>query len=230
MGNIYQDGAYLCARPTWHAEDSPWKAAQIARMMNAHGLRPRTIAEIGCGVGQILQRLSEIYPNARCFGYDISPHAIATASKMSTEQLTFQQEDPLSSPQQFDLLMAIDVFEHVPDYMGFLSKCREKAEFKIYHIPLDMHVSGLLRNGPMLVRHSVGHLHYFYDKTALAVLKDTGHEIIDWFYTSGGTGLFWQHPSLKRAIGNSLRWALEKFNKPFTSRLIGGYSLMVLCR
>ena len=79
--------------------------------------------------------------------------------------------------------MAIDVFEHVEDYFGFLRKLREKAEYKIFHIPLDLSVQTVLRSSPIIKgRKSVGHIHYFTKETALETLKDTGYEIIDYFY------------------------------------------------
>ena len=86
----------------------------------------------------------------------------------------------------FDLIMALDVFEHVEDYVGFLKQLRVKIEYKIFHIPLDMSVMSVMRMTSILnARDKVGHLHYFCKETALATLTDTGYQIIDWFYTNG---------------------------------------------
>ena len=126
--------------------------------------------------------------------------------------------------------MAVDVFEHVPDYMGFLEKCRQKADYKIYHIPLDLHVSSVLRNAFITHRYSIGHIHYFTADSALATLRDTGHEIVNYFYTNGAFGVYQEHPSLKKAIANVPRWAISKFSTPFAARLLGGYSLLVLTK
>ena len=126
--------------------------------------------------------------------------------------------------------MIIDVFEHVPDYLGFVEKCREKATYKIYHIPLDIHVSSVFRNSFLRNRYTIGHIHYFTADSAISALRDTGHEIIDCFYTNGAVGLFKEHPSFKKAIANVPRWLLSKFNLPFTARLLGGYSLLVLTK
>ena len=72
--------------------------------------------------------------------------------------------------------------------MGFLEKCRAKAEYKIYHIPLDVHVSSVLRNAFIGGRYTLGHLHYFTADSAIATLKDTGHEIVDYLYTNAALG------------------------------------------
>ncbi|MDX9745689.1 MAG: hypothetical protein WCX84_00020 [Syntrophales bacterium] len=96
----------------------------------------------------------------------------------------------LNYAAHFDIVMAIDVFEHVEDCFGFLRKLKEKAEYKIFHIPLDLSVQTVLRSFPIIHgRKSVGHIHYFTKETALETLKDTGYLIIDYFYTGGSLEL-----------------------------------------
>jgi len=234
MGNIYTDGQYLETTQTWHAEDSPWKARQIKKIIDKNKLQPNSIAEIGCGVGSILDELSK-QPDLQhvCFeGYDISSQAIEIATKLENERIEFFQENMLSedNEKQFDILMVIDVFEHVPDYMGFVDKCKQKATYKIYHIPLDIHVSSVLRNSFIKGRYTIGHIHYFSADSAISTLRDTGHEIIDSFYTNGAFGVFKEHPKIKTAAANLPRWLFSKFSVPFTARLFGGYSLLVLAK
>jgi SAM-dependent methyltransferase len=233
MTSIYTSGDYLATTETWHTEDSPWKANQIAKIITDAGIQPKTIAEIGCGGGMNLRELAdkELLSNVRFTGYDISPQAIELSKQIEHNRINFFCDDLLSTDvEPFDILMAIDVFEHVPDYMGFLEKCRAKADYKIYHIPLDLHVSSVMRNAFITNRYSIGHIHYFTADSALATLKDTGHEIVDYFYTNGAFGVYQEHPSLKKAIANVPRWAISKFSIPFAARLLGGYSLLVLTK
>ncbi len=147
MSNIYQTGRYLEATGnTWHSENSPWKAEQILRIMIRNGVQPTSIAEIGCGAGRILVELSkqEYLKDCQFAGYDISLQAIELCEK-GTQNCNFFCKDIINeksdSAQHFDTLLAIDVFEHVPDYMGFVERCRHKASYKVYHIPLDIHVA-----------------------------------------------------------------------------------------
>lgn len=129
----------------------------------------------------------------------------------------------------FDIVMAIDVFEHIEDYFGFLRGLRAKAEFKIFHIPLDLSVQTVLRASPIIKRRkAVGHIHYFTKETAFATLKDTGHEIVDYFYTRGSLELpdrGWRANLLKypRKIAFTV-------NEDLTVRILGGYSLLVLAK
>ncbi len=48
---LYKDGRYLELNPTWHVEDSPWKAKQIFEIIHRNRLQPKSICEIGCGAG-----------------------------------------------------------------------------------------------------------------------------------------------------------------------------------
>ncbi len=234
MENIYTSGQYLDVTQTWHAEDSPWKARQIKKIIDKNEIHPRNIAEIGCGSGAILNELSKL-PELQGIdfsGYDISPQAIEIAKQLDNKKIEFFQEDLLSEDNatNFDILMVIDVFEHVPDYMGFVSKCKTKATYKIYHIPLDIHVSSVIRNAFIRNRYTIGHIHYFTADSALSTLRDTGHEIIDSCYTNGAFGVFKEHPTIKKALANLPRWLFSKFSLPFTARLLGGYSLLVLAK
>ncbi|HEY2387456.1 MAG TPA: methyltransferase domain-containing protein [Candidatus Binatia bacterium] len=234
MDTLYTSGRYLETTRTWHAEDSPWKARQILELVGGHRLDPRTIAEIGCGAGAILDELShkDYFSRARFAGYDISQDAIELARQRTSGNLRFVHGDLLSetNADHFDLLLVIDVFEHVADYLGFLERCRRKAKYKIFHVPLDIHVSSVLRNAFIRGRYTVGHLHYFTAESAIATLKDAGYEIVDYRYTNVATGLFKQHPSVKKAIANVPRWLLSTCSVPFTARVFGGYSLLVLAQ
>ena len=134
MKSIYTTGEYFDSNPTWHAEDSAWKADQIHRFLIKNDIHPRAVSEVGCGAGAILAELSQkvgLSNGVKFKGYDISPQAIKLATPKSSEQLEFFCEDIFlaTGSDAPDVLLIIDVFEHVPDYMGFVSKCRLLAEF-----------------------------------------------------------------------------------------------------
>ncbi len=229
--SLYLDGGYLDRNPTWHAEDSAWKAAQIERMLRRHQLAPRTICEVGCGAGEILRSLADTLGTGVEFsGYEISPQAFEICSRKVQPNLRFYREDLLTKADRlFDLVMAIDVFEHVEDYLGFLRKLRTKGEYKIFHVPLELSVQTVLRASPLMRgRALVGHLHYFTKETALASLHDTGYEVVDWVYTRGAIerpGGGWK-PALLKAP----RRMLFAIHQDLTVRMLGGFSMLVLAR
>jgi SAM-dependent methyltransferase len=230
MDSIYTDGTYLRNNPAWHADDSAWKAAHIATMLERHALAPRSVCEIGCGAGEILRALStRLEPTTRLVGYEISADAYALCQSKANGRMEFHLANLLDEDAYFDLVMAIDVFEHVEDYFTFLRKLRTKGQYKIFHIPLELSAQMVARGAPLIdARRSVGHIHHFSKETALAALEDCGYRVIDHFYTSGRTelgNLGWKSQLLKWP-----RQALYRVNPDAAARVLGGYSLLVLAQ
>jgi len=231
MNNIYKDGTYLETNPTWHEEDSAWKAEQIIKILERNALAPESVCEVGCGAGEILLQLSRKFSETRFDGYEISPQAFAICQPKAHNTLTFYHQDLLSSPDEvhFDLVMAIDVFEHVEDYLGFLRGLKSRGEYKLFHIPLDISVQAVLRSSPVLhARRAIGHIHQFTKETALEALNESGLEVLDWFYTGGSLGAP-NLPASAKLMKLPRRLAFS-INQDLAARILGGFSLMVLAR
>jgi SAM-dependent methyltransferase len=231
MENIYTNGEYFKRHPTWDAEDSSWKARHIYNIIERNKITGTKMADIGCGAGGVLSELSSLMgKEIEYYGYDISPQAIELARMH--DRLSFQTGDLLSTDNReyFDILLIIDVLEHIPDYMPFLQKCRLKASYKIYHIPLDLSVSSVLSDSFIEGRRNLGHVNYFSFQSAIACLKDTEHVIIDYFFTDVGTYYTKQSQSLKRTIANLPRQISAFFNISLAAKILGRYSIMVLTK
>lgn len=227
---IYFDGTYLENNPTWHQEDAQWKAEQIRKIIEKNRLHPKNICEVGCGSGEVLSRLSESFRKTELIGYEISPQAFDLCRKKSKPRLTFRLMDVLEGQSsRFDVVMAIDVIEHVEDYIGFLRGLRSKGEYKIFHIPLDLSVQTVLRSSPIMrTWQLLGHVHCFTKEMAIEALRDTGYEIVDYFYTGAMVDL--PNRGWKANLLKIPRKIAFKINKDLTVRLFGGYSLLVLAR
>ena len=231
MKELYIDGAYINNVPLWHEKDSFWKASQIIKILKRNSIQPKSFCEIGCGAGEILSVLAKRYSNSNFIGFEISEHAFTMCEKKSTLNLKFQLKDiTLSEDYEFyDIILAIDVLEHVEDIYGLLKTIKEKSNYKIFNIPLDLSVQSILRCSPIIsLRKSVGHIHYFTKELALETLCDTGYEIIDHFYTAGSLEI--KSKSLKSMMMKLPRKFSYFINKDFTVRIFGGFSLMVLAK
>src|ERR1051326_937933 len=160
LEEVYTSGEYLEKNPTWHVEESPWKARQIMRMLARNSLTPPTICEVGCGAGEVLKQLQGKVDAACTFwGYDISPQAIELAKSRANEHLHFKLAD-LQQEQEasFDLMLILDVIEHLEDYFSFLRDLQSRSQYKIIHLPLDLSVQSLLRpHGLLGNRRAYGH-------------------------------------------------------------------------
>src|ERR1700693_1839375 len=138
--SIYTDGSYLAKTSgTWHLQDSLFKAQRISSMLARHReIKPNTICEIGCGAGGILAELQKILPQHTYFtGYDISPQAHALSGQFSNPRCQFILGDAFADTSKYDLVLVMDVIEHVEDYFSFLRYTKDKGDWKLYHIPLE---------------------------------------------------------------------------------------------
>jgi cyclopropane fatty-acyl-phospholipid synthase-like methyltransferase len=227
---MYESGEYLEANPDWHAGDAPHKARWIGEILRRNKLDPKSVVEVGSGAGELLVNLSRAYPQARMDGYEISPQAHAIAGPKSGGRLNFHLANYFEvEAEKPDIVMAIDVFEHVEDYMGFIRGLTDKGTWKLFHIPLDLSVQGLLRGKSMMhARRVVGHLHYFCRDTALATLRDCGLEVVDWNYNHGAETR--PKGGLRTKVFNVPRKLVRLVNEDFAVRVMGGASMMVLTR
>jgi len=226
---IYRDGSYLKHNPSWHMEESPFKVRQIQRMIGRQNLAPKTVCDIGCGAGLVLTALQPYLPSeCICWGYDVSPDALAMCAPPANQNIRFRCCDIRKDECDtfFDLLLMLDVFEHVEDYMGLVRAVRSKAKQKLFHIPLDLSVQAVARrNGLLRRRDDHAHLHYFTKETALRTLTDVGYTIVDYFYTPRCIEL---GDRLVQRIARIPRKACFALAPDVTVRVLGGYSLFVL--
>jgi cyclopropane fatty-acyl-phospholipid synthase-like methyltransferase len=229
LEELYTSGVYLGKNPSWHVEESPWKVRHIMPMMKRHHLKPGTICEVGCGAGEVLKLLQTRMSDTCTFwGYDISPQAIEMCKAKANDRLQFKLADFTQEQGVFfDLLLVLDVIEHLEDYFSFLRDIRRKGDYKILHIPLDLSVQTILRrNGLPKVREAYGHVHYFTKDTALQVLRDVGYNILDYCYTARAI----EQPTheIPRNLMKLPRKLLFSINKDLAARILGGWSLLVL--
>ncbi len=232
MAGLYQSGEYLARNPTWHTEDSPWKARHVASLLQRHGLKPQRVAEVGCGAGEVLVQLRSTLPQGVDFvGYDVSPQAIELCRPKEAPGLSFRLGDlTREASETFDLVLVMDVVEHVDDCHGFLRGIAKRAPWALIHVPLELTALRVLRGSPLMAtRRAFGHLHYFTRDTLHATLDESGHRVVDETYTdlAKAPGAI---RSLPRRLWALLRSGAFTLAPHLTVRALGGYSLLVLTR
>ena len=223
---IYASGEYLEKNPHWHVRDSPWKARDVARILARNNLQPKTVCDVGCGAGQVLALLQEqLQGDCRLWGYDISPQAMELCRGKENERLQFEHRDiTRASDVHFDVILLLDVIEHVEDPIGFLRQIKPLSAFKILHIPLAMSAIRILAGNELIF----GDLHYFTKDAALKMLTNAGYEVVDWFYTDVDV----EAPvtGWKSRLIRLPRKLLFSGSRDLAVRALGGYRLMVLAK
>jgi hypothetical protein len=147
---------------------------------------------------------------------------------MATEQhdgIRFTEGGP---DGRYDVMLVLDVIEHVEDCFGFTRGLRSHADLLLFHIPLELTCLSLLRNGLMPHRHSLGHIHYFTKDTALALLTDCGYEIVATRYSPAVVDF--APRDLKSRLLTALQRMGFRLAPDFSVLIVGGYALLVAAR
>jgi SAM-dependent methyltransferase len=226
----YVGDEHLAHHPTWHLEESSWKTKHVLRMIGRNNLAPISIADVGCGAGEVLRLLQQQSdPKCEFWGFDISPQALNMTRERENDRLHFQLGGLPSGEAFYDLLIALDVVEHVEDCFGFLRAMKPKSLFKIFELPLDLSVQTIARPRNLIdQRREHGHIHYFTKELALQLLNDSGFEILDHFYTSPALELRSRSP--KNLMLRPARKLLGAINEDISVRCLGGYRIMILAK
>lgn len=224
---FYLDGSYERLNPTWDTEDSGWKARQVFDMLSRLRMTPSTITEVGCGSGAVLAALRPLLPGARFHGWDIAAGVERFWSQY--RDITFTRGDiTKTTPARADLMLLLDVVEHVANPHEFLSDLRPHASALLLHIPLDLSAASVLRESPLLnQRRCVGHIHYFTKGLALELLNECGYEIVDVTYTGAYRR---QRSSMSGRLASVARRVVFAVNQDAGVRLLGGDTLLVLAK
>jgi len=226
----YLDGDYADKNPTWDAEDAPWKANNVYKILKSNDVSPQTIAEVGCGSGAVLAELSGLNKSINYSGYDIAPAAKEYWKKYDDLEIKFVLEDFLKvSSESYDVILLLDVLEHLADPYKLLEHMHDRTNYLVVHFPLDLSVLSVLRESPLLhVRRKVGHIHYYTKGLALELLDECGYEVIDACYTNAS--LTAPKITIKTKLFGVIRNVLGWISKDIAVRLLGGETLMVLAR
>lgn len=224
----YLSADYLQKNPSWDSEDSPWKAEKVREMLAANRLQPASIVDVGCGAGIVLSELQHHYPEARLAGFDIAPDAERFWEAPRARGIELTVGDFTALPAAVcDVLLVLDVVEHLQDPFAFLARIRGRARHCLFHFPLDLSALSVLRETPLLhVRHKVGHVHYYTRSLALALLEDCGYRVIDARYT--GAAFSAPRRTLGTALAGLPRRLARWIDPHWGVRLLGGETLMVL--
>ncbi|MBI5609758.1 MAG: class I SAM-dependent methyltransferase [Deltaproteobacteria bacterium] len=110
--SLFRASAALQAQNFWFVGRNRLLAQQLGKLQ----LNPARLLEIGCGTGFVLKMLGQVYPEAELWGSDIYTEGLDFAAE-AVPRAHLLQMDATTLPfrDEFDLIGAFDVIEHIDD-------------------------------------------------------------------------------------------------------------------
>ncbi len=154
------------------------------------------VLDIGCGYGYLLERFRG---RRTLVGIDLSTHAAERARARLPEALILQADVQRGLPfdKPFDVVLAINVVEHLPDPeagVRSLAEVLNPGGVCVVHLPTINNAFSRL----------IYRFAYAGDPTH--VYRPTGHELRQLFASSGFETLEWSFAPHVRALGSRTGW------------------------
>jgi trans-aconitate methyltransferase len=136
------------------------------------GLSFQTVLDAGCGTGVLLRHISEAYPHVRLSGTEYAAEGLGFARqrlpRAEFHELDLSRE---TLPGKFDLVVCIDVLEHIPDDRAALKNLRAMtAGHMILSVPLGKLFQAEVER--------MGHVHGYTRTELESTLRETGFGIV----------------------------------------------------
>ena len=113
-----------------------------------------SVLDFGCGIGRSIPHLRELFPAADIVGCDLS-HDSLTVARQHYPDCRFVAMDELGTDSKFDLVIASNVFHHIPpaDRQAAMDYCYSRltprGHFVIFeHNPINPVTRHLVKNCP----------------------------------------------------------------------------------
>lgn len=169
--------------------------------------KPARIVEIGCGIGAVCWRLGQRWPEAEVLGMDISDKSLEIARKLfGSRQVSFRAGtlDHGNPPGKFDLIILMDVYEHIDRgerglVHAVLKDLRSLRGRIMLSVPTPRHLKWLQANHPDEIQPIDEHISI---ETISILAQETATEVL--FYQEVG---IWHEGDYAHAVlGKQTDW------------------------
>jgi SAM-dependent methyltransferase len=188
---FYADGAYLESNPTLHVEDSDFKYGAIRGFLNRllPGRKSIRILDVGGGGGRLGYLVAEHFQRQGVrvvfTALDLSPEMLAIQSRTNPHIRDTVEASLLDCDREgFDLVLMMDVLEHIPAKEDAAKAVNRIADHAIYNVPVERNLADMLKNVYSggryyeMQRRSLGHVHFFSYRSCRRFMR-RHHRIVD---------------------------------------------------
>lgn len=193
--NIYVSGEYISNNPTLDVEDSPWKLRLIQpainRLIQENDTKYLRILDVGGGAGMLLSGVSDYLKakdvNVEKYALDMSAEMLRIQVENNPDMSVVLEGSVEKMPikdKEIDLVLMIDVLEHVADPAAALNELRRIAKYVIFKVPMENNLFynflNVIKGGRQRknIFEKVGHLQFYNPWQLKAQLMKYAGEII----------------------------------------------------
>jgi len=157
--NLYVTDEYMEKNPSLHEEDSAWKIGKIIpaleRLMKEMPAREQiNLLDVGGGAGVVLSRVSAYLSSehglrVNKYALDLSPGMLKVQHERNPDLRRAVNEDITATSfkdKELDLVLMIDVLEHVPDPVAALKELKRISHYVLFKVPLENNTLFNVRN------------------------------------------------------------------------------------
>jgi SAM-dependent methyltransferase len=254
VGRLYSSDAYISKNPTLHEEDSQWKVEKILPLVDTFctlaGKKEIDVLDVGGGAGIVLRDVSAYIEKThgikvRKHALDMSPGMLKIQAKNNPGLSLALNEDITKTSMGtkcMDLILMIDVIEHIPDQKKALSEIARISRFAIFKVPLEDNLTAGAMNLATLGRQrrhwieTIGHCNtYTFGRMKKALEKNTGEIMMSSFtnvfqyYSS--SEFYIRRRRIRDRVVNTLGRTLFSISPRLCSLVFSDFSMfLVKCR
>lgn len=230
----YQE-EYIDKNPDLHNSDIGDKIDAISQLLLPTATKFVSILDVACGSGRILLEISDKYQSEKTTGIDISQGMIKSATENDTDnRVEWRVENVFNlEPDNYELVLAIDVLEHLEDDQKFLEHIKDLGKFVVVKTPIEDNIinklvkviSFGLINEYQHTENKYGHIHHYSQKDVDRLIEVSGLKTVSkkYMHLPRRSKLFWE---ILRIISMPLWW----LSKPLYIKMNGGFLVLLLTK
>jgi ubiquinone/menaquinone biosynthesis C-methylase UbiE len=199
MPNLYETNEYLKNNPSLHIDDSPYKINIIIPLIDKFigqiNSSEINILDVGSGAGLILKGITDYIRSkysmkVNKYLLDLSPGMIDYQRNVNPDFQKALNEDvclTTLSNKEIDLVLMIDVLEHIPEPKNALSEIKRISNYAIFKVPLEnssiFRVWDFIRRGMPLKRsiEQFSHVNFYTRDELKRQLRGAGVIIYEYY-------------------------------------------------
>jgi SAM-dependent methyltransferase len=223
---------YDAVMERWRLLGAIDKADHIKEMCLSIADNIKTVLEVGCGTGAVIEQLAEHSIGSELTGIEIGDERSKKIIQGKyADKIAIRGYDGKKIPYEdatFDFVYATHVLEHVTNERGFLHELRRVAKSYIYiEVPCELHVRTSYND--LQTSLAIGHINSYTPESFVLTLETSGLRVKDLVVYDHSFAIHRFHTSAWKAVLKTiLRRSLLLISDRLASRIFT-YHVGALC-